>query len=85
MARIVNTHEAKTRFSELIDRALAGEEIIVARAGKPMVRLVPVEKREERPLGSGRGKFRMHDEFLGPLDEEMFDAFAGERADVRSP
>lgn len=52
---IVNVHEAKTNFSRLIDRAHAGEEIIVAKAGKPMARLVPLEKREERVPGRYAG------------------------------
>jgi prevent-host-death family protein len=45
-AKIVNMHEAKTTLSRLVDRALAGEEIILAKAGRPAVRLVPVPQRD---------------------------------------
>jgi prevent-host-death family protein len=79
MTRIVNTHEAKTHFSELLDDALAGEEIIVARAGKPLVRLVPVEPPPApRPLGSARGRFVIHEPFYEPLPESMFEALQTE-------
>lgn len=79
MTRIVNTHDAKTHLSELLDDALAGEEIIVARAGKPLVRLVPVEPpRGPRPLGSARGRFVIHELFYEPLPESMFEALQGE-------
>ena len=44
MTSIVNVHDAKTHFSKLLDRAHAGEEIILAKAGKPYARLVPLEK-----------------------------------------
>ncbi|GAB3052677.1 type II toxin-antitoxin system Phd/YefM family antitoxin [Sediminivirga luteola] len=47
----VNVHEAKTQFSKLMERAHAGEEIIVAKAGEPYARLVPLEKTKRRPPG----------------------------------
>ena len=50
-----NIHEAKTQFSKLVERALGGEEVIVARNGKPLVKLVPVEKSGAlRPVGLHR-------------------------------
>lgn len=50
-------HEAKTQLSRLVDRALAGEEIVIAKAGEPKVRLAPVEEpRKPRQLGRARGK-----------------------------
>jgi prevent-host-death family protein len=52
--RTVNVHEAKTHFSRLLDLAHAGEEIIVAKAGKPFARLVPLKDREERQAGRYR-------------------------------
>ena len=52
--RIVNVHEAKTHFSRLLDLAHAGEEIIVAKAGKPFARLVPLKDREVRQPGRYR-------------------------------
>jgi prevent-host-death family protein len=53
---IVNIHEAKTHFSRLVDRAHAGEEIIVAKAGNPYARLVPLKARAERVPGRYPGK-----------------------------
>jgi prevent-host-death family protein len=75
MATIVNTHEAKTHLSELIRRALAGEEIVIARAGKPAVRLVAVgeDNAGGRPFGSGKGKFAMTEKFFDPLPPELFE------------
>lgn len=75
MATIVNTHEAKTHLSELIRRALAGEEIVIARAGKPAVRLVAVEEGSAsgRPFGSGKGKFTLTESFFDPLPSDMFE------------
>ncbi|MBI2376235.1 MAG: type II toxin-antitoxin system prevent-host-death family antitoxin [Deltaproteobacteria bacterium] len=71
MVRIVNMHEAKSRLSQLVEAAEAGEEIVLARAGKPVVRLVPVV-REPRRLGRWKGKVRMTDDFDAPLpDEEL--------------
>lgn len=61
MARQVNMHEAKTHLSRLVDEAAAGEEIVIARNGKPAARLVKVEERPTtRPgYGAGRGKNRV--------------------------
>ena len=57
MATIVNIHEAKTHLSRLVDRVVAGEEILIARAGKPLARLVRHEEnRSPRRPGSARGK-----------------------------
>jgi len=76
MARIYNIHEAKTHFSKLIEKARCGEEIIVAKAGKPVVKIVPVEApKKQRQPGSARGKFTMSDEFDDPLPQEMLEAF----------
>jgi prevent-host-death family protein len=54
--RQVNVHEAKTKFSQLLERAHAGEEIIIAKAGKPYARLVPLSVRKRRAPGLLRGK-----------------------------
>ncbi len=51
MDTVVNVHAAKTHLSQLLERAHAGEEIIIAKAGKPYARLVPLEAAEKRPLG----------------------------------
>ena len=70
MTAIVNVHEAKTNLSKLMERASAGEEIILARAGKPCVRLVPLEptKRRRQP-GLLKG-WVIPDSFFDPLPEE---------------
>lgn len=73
MVKIVNMHEAKTTLSKLVEEAEAGEEILIARAGKPVVRLVPVQTRERRKLGQWAGKVRMSADFdagLSPDDLE---------------
>lgn len=66
--RSVNLHEAKTHLSELVGAAAAGEEIVIARAGKPLARLVPLEKAEPRRPGLAKG--RVTDAFFEPLPEE---------------
>ena len=61
----VNIHEAKTHLSRFVDQAAAGEEIIIARAGKPVARLAPLlpVARAPRVLGLGKGKFSLPDGF----------------------
>ncbi len=61
-------HEAKTRLSQLVERAEAGEEIVIARNGKPAVRLVPVEE-EPRSLASVRGAWRGRVSMAEDFDE----------------
>jgi prevent-host-death family protein len=74
----VNVYEAKTQLSKLIDRALAGEDVVIARSGKPMVRLVPVPVRPARRApGSAHGQIRMPSHF-DDLPEEVAAAFRGE-------
>lgn len=77
---VANIHEAKTHLSRLIDRAAAGEEIIIARAGKPVVRMVAY--REEQPPkripGIWKGKVKMSRDF-GKLPESISSAFRGEQ------
>lgn len=64
MATTMNVYEAKSHFSELLSRAEAGEEIIIARHGKPIVQLVPVhEKRPDRKAGLARGEIWIADDF----------------------
>ena len=78
----VNIHAAKTNLSKLVDQAAAGEEIVIARAGKPVARLVPLEAPpEKRRLGGLKGKMRMPDNFDDPLPDWLLDAFEGRDAD----
>jgi prevent-host-death family protein len=74
---MVNVHEAKTHLSRLLDRAAAGEEIVVARAGRPVARLVALSpERPPRVSGRLRGKVTMADDFdLTP--PWLIDAFEG--------
>ncbi len=75
----VNLYEAKTNLSQLVDRAAAGEEIVIAKAGRPMARLVPLRRRTTpRPLGLLKGEVVLGDDFDSPLPESMARAFRGE-------
>ena len=79
----VNIAEAKAKLSSLLDRALAGEEVVIARAGKPLARLVPVDRREQRKAGAWGG-WAAHistEVFLAPMDPEDLDATEGKHAD----
>ena len=74
----VNIYEAKTQLSKLVDRAAAGEEIVIARAGRPVARLVPLgPERKPRQPGAWKGKVWMADDF-DELPEEIMAAFRGE-------
>jgi prevent-host-death family protein len=76
--RKVNLYDAKTNLSRLVDDALAGEEIVIARAGKPLVRLVPCRAKDQ-PRRPGNAKIWISDDFDAPLDGELGAAFRGER------
>jgi prevent-host-death family protein len=68
--KIVNVHEAKTHLSRLIEEALAGEEIVIARGNEPVVRLVLVESaRPQRALGWAKGQIQIADDFDAPLED----------------
>lgn len=68
---MVNTHEAKTHLSQLLDRASNGEEIIIARAGRPIARLVGLTPSDrERTGGAWRGLVHIRDDFDDPLPED---------------
>jgi prevent-host-death family protein len=61
---IANIHEAKSQLSKLVEHAMAGEEVIIARAGQPMVRLVPIHADEApRQGGQWKGRVRIADDF----------------------
>lgn len=72
-------HEAKTELSRLVERALAGEEVIIARAGVPVVRLVPVATAGKRKLGQWAGRVCMADDFDAPLSEAALAAWEGRK------
>jgi prevent-host-death family protein len=73
MPMIVNVHEAKTHFSKLLERAHAGEEIVLAKAGKPYARLVPLESAQPRVPGIAEG--RVDESFFEPLPESELTAW----------
>ena len=76
MTVTVNTHEAKTHLSRLLSRVMAGEEIIIARAGKPVARLIPIGDRPAtRVSGSARGEVVIAPDFDAPLPNEILEAF----------
>jgi prevent-host-death family protein len=69
--KTVTIHDAKTNLSKLIEEACQGEEIVIARGPKPVVRLVPIaDVKGRRQPGALRGKFRVGPEFFEPLSEE---------------
>ena len=80
----VNIHDAKTQFSKLVDQAAGGEEIIIAKAGKPVARLMPlaVARRGKRRLGLGAGKLRVPADFDQMLAREIAELF-GAQGDKR--
>jgi prevent-host-death family protein len=76
----VNVHAAKTHFSRLVDQAAAGEEIIIAKAGKPIAKLVPLTSRPDRPkrrLGALAGVAVIPPDFDAPLPDHVIDTFEG--------
>ena len=76
----VNIHEAKTALSKLVEREEAGEEIVIARAGTPVAKLVALRPgRARRRLGLLDGRFRIPDDFNRPLPESLLKAFEGPR------
>jgi prevent-host-death family protein len=74
----INLYDAKTYLSQLVERAAAGEEIIIAKAGRPLARLVALAQRTTpRPLGLFAGQIELHENFDDPLPDEMRLVFAG--------
>jgi prevent-host-death family protein len=71
----VNVHEAKTHLSKLLARVRAGEEIIIAKNGQPIARLVRVEPPGRRLFGADRGRFEVPEDFDAPLPEEVLKDF----------
>jgi len=76
--QVVNLHAAKTHFSRLVDQAAAGEEIVIAKAGKPVAKLVPLSAtHSRRRLGALAGKAVIPEDFDMPLPDAVIDAFEG--------
>ncbi len=70
-----NVHEAKTHLSKLLERVSAGEEVIIARSGVPVARLVPAAPVQERSLGTEKGRVFVADDFDAPLPKDLLKAF----------
>lgn len=86
----VNVHEAKTSFSRLLERARAGEEIVIAKAGKPVARLIGIETEQPKedlpPRQPGRYKGLLGNipdsVWFDPLPEDELDAWEGKYSDI---
>ena len=74
---MVNVHRAKTELSRLLEAVEAGEDVIIARAGVPVARLVPVRTNERVP-GRLKGAVRLRDDFDAPLPTEIAEGFGVE-------
>jgi len=78
MSTIINIHDAKTHLSRIVDDVAAGAEVVIAKAGKPMARLVPLEpKVRPKKLGLLKGRIKVPDDFNAPLPPEVLADFEG--------
>ncbi len=76
--RLINMHEAKTNLSRIAEEVAAGEEIIVAKAGKPKMKLVPIDSGKKKiKLGMLKGKINISQDFDAPLPQKIIDDFYG--------
>ena len=74
---VVNVHQAKTQLSRLLAQVEAGEEVVIARRGAPVARLVPCKPRGKRRFGAMKGKIALTDAFFDPLPEEELKLWEG--------
>jgi prevent-host-death family protein len=78
MKNMVNIHEAKTQLSRIVEEVAAGAEFVIAKAGKPMARLSPINALPKaKKLGELKGKIRVPDDFNALLTEEILGQFEG--------
>jgi prevent-host-death family protein len=78
MSKSINIHDAKTHLSRLVEQAAQGKEIVIAKAGKPMARLVPLENvPRPKKFGLLEGRFKVPDDFDAPLDPKVLALFEG--------
>ncbi len=74
----VSLYQAKTNLSALVERVAQGEEIVIAKSGKPKARLMPLENvRPLRVAGRGKGQWKLSPGFDAPLPQEILDRFYG--------
>ena len=79
MGKLLNLYDAKTQLSALVEEAAAGAEIIIAKAGKPMAKLVAFRETSRRKPGGAKGLIWIGDDFDAPLPADLQAAFNGER------
>jgi prevent-host-death family protein len=76
--KVVNIHEAKTTLSQLLESVLAGEDVVISKAGTPLARLIPYKaQKTPRSPGIWKGKVTMADDFNDPLPPEILNGFLG--------
>ena len=73
----VNVHEAKTHLSRLLAEAEAGQDVVIARNGKPVAKLVPYATKGKRQFGTLKGKIKIDERFFEPLPEEELKLWEG--------
>lgn len=74
----VNIHEAKTHLSRLLDEVSGGKELVIAKAGKPLAKLVPIKPAKPvRKPGFLKGRIKISNDFDKPLPDELLDSFEG--------
>ena len=72
----VNIHEAKTHFSQLLNRVGSGEDVVIVKAGKSIARIVPIKKEvKKRQTGSAKGRVIIEDSFFEPLSDKILSEF----------
>lgn len=79
VGKLLNLYEAKTQLSALVDQAADGAEIIIAKAGKPMAKLVAFRQTARRKPGRAKGRVWISDDFDAPLPADLQAAFNGDR------
>ncbi len=79
MAKILNLYEAKTQLSSLVEEAAAGYEIVIAKAGVPRARLVPLRTSARRRPGGSKGRIRIAADFDAPLPPGILAGFTGKK------
>lgn len=80
MRTLVNVHQAKTHLSRLLDEVAAGTEVVIAKAGKPVARLVPMEPVvRKKQFGLLKGRISVPDDFDAPLPPDVLADFEGRR------
>ncbi|MHB8511655.1 MAG: type II toxin-antitoxin system Phd/YefM family antitoxin [Actinomycetota bacterium] len=85
MTTQVNVHEAKTHLSKLIEQVANGEEVVIAKAGKPVARLIRIASSGKRVSGSAKGQISISDDFDDPLPDEELARWYGEPAPKKRP